>query len=104
MVKGLGVGLAANLAASSLISIRSGARGSWHGTAIDPLHKGGPFVRLDPAPGYVAAMASAHPIRSLTLQNWITPAPIDAGAVLEIRLLMRCRPWTTIRNCAMFAM
>src|SRR5262249_49758799 len=28
------------------------------------------IVRLDPAPGYVAAVASAHPIRCLTLQNW----------------------------------
>jgi hypothetical protein len=27
-------------------------------------------LRLDPQPGYVAAVASAHPIRCLTLQNW----------------------------------
>jgi 4'-phosphopantetheinyl transferase len=28
------------------------------------------IVRLDPAPGYVAAVASAHPMRCLTLHNW----------------------------------
>src|SRR5262249_8255557 len=28
------------------------------------------IVRLDPQPGYVAAVASAHPIRRLTLHNW----------------------------------
>jgi 4'-phosphopantetheinyl transferase len=28
------------------------------------------FLRLDPEPGYVAALASEHPIASLTLQNW----------------------------------
>jgi hypothetical protein len=27
-------------------------------------------VRLDPEPGYVAAIASNYPIRSLTMQDW----------------------------------
>ena len=34
------------------------------------------IVRLDPAPGYVAAVASAPPMRCLTLQNW-SPTAAD---------------------------
>ena len=69
-VKGLGISLAAHLGRIEF--------------DLDPV--GGPrlvasdgdrsvaqkwsVVRLDPAPGYVAAVASAHPMHCLTLHNW----------------------------------
>lgn len=69
-VKALGLSLAANLGRVEFAS--DPARGlrlvAWDGNrSVAPKWF---TVRLDPAPGYVAAVASMHPIRSLTLRPW----------------------------------
>jgi 4'-phosphopantetheinyl transferase len=69
-VKGLGISLAANLgrAEFDLDPARGLRFVGWEGN--QSVAQSWSILRLDPAPGYVAAVASAHPIRSLTLQNW----------------------------------
>nr|UXE44362.1 4'-phosphopantetheinyl transferase Sfp [uncultured bacterium] len=69
-VKGLGIGLAANLSRVEfdLDPVGDPRLIGWDG---DPsVAQKWSVLRFDPAPGYVAAVASMHPIRSLTLQNW----------------------------------
>jgi len=69
-VKGLGMSLAAYL---GRIEFDLDPAGGLRLVAWDGDHSVAQkwsIVRLDPAPGYVAAVASAHPIRCLTLQNW----------------------------------
>jgi 4'-phosphopantetheinyl transferase len=69
-VKGLGISLAANLGRAEFDFDRAGGLRfvGWDGD--QSVAQSWSILRLDPAPGYVAAVASAHPIRSLTLQNW----------------------------------
>jgi len=69
-VKGLGISLAANLGRLEfqLDPVRSPRLIAWDGD--QSLAQRWSIRRLDPSPGYVAAVASVHPIRSLTLQNW----------------------------------
>jgi 4'-phosphopantetheinyl transferase len=70
IVKGLGVGLAANLQRivfelDPVQGLRLAARDG------DPsIGRTWSIFRLDPTPGYVAAVASGHSVRSLTLKNW----------------------------------
>jgi 4'-phosphopantetheinyl transferase len=70
MVKGLGISLAAHL--GRLEFERDGAGqlrlAAWDGD--QSIAQCWSTARLDPEPGYVAAIASNYPIRSLTLQNW----------------------------------
>jgi 4'-phosphopantetheinyl transferase len=69
-VKGLGVGLAGNLdrAEFDLDPVESPRFMAWDG---DPsVAQRWSIRRLDPAPGYVAAVASVHPVYALTLRNW----------------------------------
>jgi 4'-phosphopantetheinyl transferase len=70
MVKGLGLRLAANLDRVEFDLDRVGGLRllAWDGD--QSLVQRWSVLRLNPAPGYVAAVASAHPIRSLELQNW----------------------------------
>jgi 4'-phosphopantetheinyl transferase len=79
MVKGLGVSLAANLARVEfdLDPIATPRLVAWGGDRS--VAQRWSVLRLDAAPGYVAAVASLHPIRSVTRQNCtalIDPAPI----------------------------
>ena len=69
-VKGLGTTLAANLGRLEFdLDPVGGLRLlAWDGD--QSVAQDWSVLRLDPAPGYVAAVASMHPIRSLTLQNW----------------------------------
>jgi len=69
-VKGLGISLAANLGRLEfqLDPVRSPRLIAWDGD--QSLAQRWSIRRLDPSPGYVAAVASVHPIRSLTLRNW----------------------------------
>jgi 4'-phosphopantetheinyl transferase len=69
-VKRLGIGLAANLGRAELdLDPVGGARlVAWDGDRS--VAERWAIRRLDPAPGYVAAVASVHPVGSLTLQNW----------------------------------
>src|SRR5262245_57546321 len=69
-VKGLGISLAAPLGriGFDLDPIGGLRLVAWAGDQ-SVAHKWS-VVRLDPAPGHVAAVASAHPIRCLTLHNW----------------------------------
>jgi 4'-phosphopantetheinyl transferase len=69
-VKGLGISLAAHLGRiefdlDPIGGLRLVARDGDQSVA-----QKWSVVRLDPAPGYVAAIASAYPIRYLTLHNW----------------------------------
>jgi 4'-phosphopantetheinyl transferase len=69
-VKGLGISLAAHL---GRIEFDFDPIGDLRLVAWDgdqSVAQKWSVVRLDPAPGYVAAVASAHPIRCLTLHNW----------------------------------
>jgi 4'-phosphopantetheinyl transferase len=69
-VKGLGIGLAADLdrVEFDLETVESPRLMAWNG---DPsVAQRWSIRRLDPALGYVAAVASAHPVQALTLQNW----------------------------------
>jgi 4'-phosphopantetheinyl transferase len=70
MVKGLGFCLAANLGRVEFdLDPAGGLRlVAWDGD--QSVAQRWSILRLDPAPGYVAAVAGVHPIRSLTLQNW----------------------------------
>jgi 4'-phosphopantetheinyl transferase len=70
MVKALGVGLADNLGRVEFELDRAGGPRlvAWDGDRS--VAQRWSVLRLDPAPGYVAAVASVHPIRSLTLRNW----------------------------------
>jgi 4'-phosphopantetheinyl transferase len=69
-VKGLGISLAAHLGRIEfdLDPIGRLRLVAWDGD--QSVAHGWSIVRLDPAPGYVAAVASAHPMRCLTLHNW----------------------------------
>jgi 4'-phosphopantetheinyl transferase len=69
-VKGLGISLAAHLGRIEFdLEPAGGVRlVAWDGD--QSVAQKWSIVRLDPAPGYVAAVASAHPTRCLTLQNW----------------------------------
>lgn len=69
-VKGLGISLAANLGCVEFdLDPVGGLRlVAWDGDRS--VAQRWSILRLDPAPGYVAAVASVHPIRSLTSQNW----------------------------------
>jgi 4'-phosphopantetheinyl transferase len=90
-VKGLGISLAAHLGRIEfgLDPIGGPQLVAWDG---DPsVAQKWSFVRLDPAPGYVAAIASAYPIRCLTLHNWsdvgadgATYAAANRGHILGI--------------------
>lgn len=75
MVKGLGVGLASNISCVEFDLNRVGGPRfvAWDGDRS--VAQRWSIFRLDPAPGYVAAVASVHPIRSLTFQNWIDAGP-----------------------------
>ena len=68
-VKGLGIGLAAHLGRIEFdLDPIGGLRlVAWDGD--QSVAQRWSVVRLDPQPGYVAAVAGAHPIRRLTLQN-----------------------------------
>jgi 4'-phosphopantetheinyl transferase len=69
-VKGLGISLAAHLGRIEFdLDPIGGLRlVAWDGD--QSVAQKWSIVRLDPAPGHVAAVASAHPIRCLTLHNW----------------------------------
>jgi 4'-phosphopantetheinyl transferase len=69
-VKGLGISLAAHLGRIEFdLDPAGGLRlATWDGD--QSVAKNWSIVHLDPAPGYVAAVAGAHPIRCLTLHNW----------------------------------
>ena len=69
-VKGLGISLAAHLGRIEfdLDPIGRLRLVAWDGD--QSVARKWSVVRLDPAPGYVAALASAHPMRCLTLHNW----------------------------------
>jgi 4'-phosphopantetheinyl transferase len=69
-VKGLGISLAAHLGRVEFdLDPIGGLRlVAWDGD--QSVAQKWSVVRLDLAPGYVAAVASAHPIRRLTLHNW----------------------------------
>jgi len=69
-VKGLGISLAAHLGRIEfdLDPIGRLRLVAWDGD--QSVARKWSIVRLDPAPGYVAAVASAHPMRRLTLHNW----------------------------------
>jgi 4'-phosphopantetheinyl transferase len=68
-VKGLGISLAANLGRVEFdLDPVGGLRlAAWDGD--QSVAQRWSVLRFNPAPGYVAAVASAHPIRSLGLQN-----------------------------------
>ena len=70
MVKGLGISMAANLGRLEFdLDPIGGLRlVEWDGD--QSVAQGWSVLRLNPAPGYVAAVASAHPIRSLSWQHW----------------------------------
>jgi 4'-phosphopantetheinyl transferase len=69
-VKGLGLSLAANLSRVEFdVDPVGGLRlVAWDGD--QSLAQRWSVLHLNPAPGYVAAVASAHAIRSLALRNW----------------------------------
>ena len=69
-VKGLGIGLAANLGRVEFDFDPVGGLRlvAWDGDRS--VAQRWSTLRLDPAPGYIAAVASVHPIRSVSLQNW----------------------------------
>jgi 4'-phosphopantetheinyl transferase len=69
-VKTLGIGLAANLGRIEFDVDPDGVLRliAWNGDRS--LAQSWSILRLDPAPGYVAAVGSMNPIRSLTLQKW----------------------------------
>jgi 4'-phosphopantetheinyl transferase len=69
-VKGLGVSLAASLARVEfdLDPVAPPRLVAWDGDRS--VAQKWSILRLDSAPGYIAAVASVHPIRLLTLQNW----------------------------------
>jgi 4'-phosphopantetheinyl transferase len=72
IIKGMGISLAADLGRVELDfdpagRLRLAARDS------RSFAEGWSYLRLDGVPGHVAALASAHPIRSLMLQNWNQP-------------------------------
>jgi len=70
VVKGLGISLAAHLGRIEFdLDPIGGLRlVAWDGD--QSVAQRWSVVRLDPAPGYVAAVASARPIRCPTLHNW----------------------------------
>ncbi len=69
-VKGLGTSLAANLGRIEFdFDLVGGLRlVAWGGG--QRVAQRWSIIRLDPGPGYVAALASVHPIQSVTLHNW----------------------------------
>jgi 4'-phosphopantetheinyl transferase len=69
-VKGLGLSLAANLGRVEFDFDPVGGLRlvAWDGD--QSLAQRWSVLSLNPAPGYVAAVASVHPIRSLALRNW----------------------------------
>jgi len=75
VVKALGIGLAGNLhrIAFDLNPIQGLRLVAWDS---DPsIGRTWSIFRLDPAPGYVGAVASVHPVRSLTLKSWNPTVP-----------------------------
>jgi 4'-phosphopantetheinyl transferase len=74
-VKGLGISLAAHLGRIEFdLDPAGGLRlVAWDGD--QSVAQKWSIVRLDHAPGYVAAVASARPIRCLTLHNWSPISP-----------------------------
>jgi 4'-phosphopantetheinyl transferase len=70
MVKALGIGLAANLVRIEfdLDQVGGPRLVAWDGDQA--VAQSWSVLRLDPAPGYVAALATAHPIRSLVCKTW----------------------------------
>jgi 4'-phosphopantetheinyl transferase len=69
-VKALGSSLAANLARVEfdLDPVGGPRLVAWDGDQA--VAQSWSVLRLDPAPGYVAALATAHPIRSLVCKTW----------------------------------
>ena len=69
-VKALGISLAANLARVEfdLYQVGGPRLVAWDGDQA--VAQSWSVLRLDPAPGYVAALATAHPIRSLVCKTW----------------------------------
>jgi 4'-phosphopantetheinyl transferase len=70
MVKGFGIGLATNLAR---VEFDLDPFGIPQLAAFDgdrSIAQKWSIQRLDPAPGFIAAVATVQPIRSLALQNW----------------------------------
>jgi len=70
IVKGLGISLAAHLGRLEFERDRTGQLrlAAWDGDRS--IARSWSTARLDPEPGYVAAIASNYPIRSLTTQDW----------------------------------
>ena len=70
MVKGLGISLAANLSRIEFDFDPVGCPRlvAWDGDRS--IVRRWSILRLAPAPGYVAALATIHPIRSLALMDW----------------------------------
>jgi 4'-phosphopantetheinyl transferase len=70
IVKGLGVSLAAHLGRLEFERDRAGQLrlAAWDDDRS--IARSWSTARLDPEPGYVGAIASNYPIRSLKLQNW----------------------------------
>ena len=70
IVKGMGISLAAHLGRMEFERDRAGQLrlAAWDGDRS--IAQSWSTARLDPEPGYVGAIASDYPIRSLTLQNW----------------------------------
>jgi 4'-phosphopantetheinyl transferase len=66
-VKALGISLAANLARVEF-DLGGPRLVAWDGDQA--VAQSWSVLRLDPAPGYVAALATAHPIRSLVCKTW----------------------------------
>jgi 4'-phosphopantetheinyl transferase len=69
-VKGLGISLAAHLGRIEFDLDPIGGLRLVAGDGDQSVAQKWSIVRLDPAPGYVAAVASPRPIRCLTLYNW----------------------------------
>ena len=71
LAEGLGISLAANLGRIEfdLDPVQGLQLAAWDG---DPtIARTWSILRFDPAPGYVAAVASVHPIRTLALKTWL---------------------------------
>jgi 4'-phosphopantetheinyl transferase len=75
VVKGLGISLAAHLGRVEFDLDPAGGLRLVARDGDQSVAQKWSIVRLDHAPGYVAAVASARPIRCLTLHNW---SPISA--------------------------
>jgi 4'-phosphopantetheinyl transferase len=78
-IKGLGISLAANLGRVEFaLNAAGGLRFvGWEGD--QPVAPSWSVLQFDPAPGYVAAVAALHPIRSLSVRDWNGTGLRDAG-------------------------